>query len=277
MKLAWIRVPGVVAMIAACGADSLAAQAQLPHDATWTLEGSRGGYCIWYLADPDLARKLVPSSTVLAPAGTGAGLPVLLASTIREEPRFAQWIPGAICIGFYQRISSESHTLAEGKENRPVIVATNALAALNAHGVEGATEYLIDFMTDNRSLANAADRIGVDMSGLEYLSRIRMEGGDPNVTITVAGLQINWSGHPIADSSVGKTRSVSFGYGGPKSANWLVQFTATPATSRMIVGNLSVSGGNSLAKALRGSPARAIGPLEKGGTATLAFHAVTRK
>ena len=278
MSVAGTRLLGVLALIVVRGGvGSLAAQAQLRQDATWTLEGARGGYCVWYLADPDLARKLVPATTVLTPAGTGAGLPLLLASTIREEPRFAQWILGSICLGFYQRVSSGDHTLAEGKASHPIIVATNALAAENAHGVAGATAYLLDFMTDNRSLASAADRIGLDMSGIEYLARVRVEGGDPAVTITVAGTVISWSGHTIADSSVGTTQSVSFGYGGPRSANWLIQLESAPASSRLIVGNLSVAGRNTLAKALLASPARAIGPQVSGGTTTLTFHAVTRK
>ena len=274
MTRAGPRLCGLVALLAG-GASALSAQAQVPHDATWALEGSQGGYCIWYLADPAIARKMVPSSAVLTPAGNGDGLPLLLASTIREEPRFSQWIPGSICFGFYQRISAGDHTLAEGKADRPVIIATSTLAAQNAHGVEGATEYLLDLMTNDRNLSSAADRIGVDMEGLEYLARIRVEGGDPAVTITAAGTVISWSGHPLADSSVGTTRSVSFGYGGPRSANWLVRLESAPATSRLIVGDLSVSGRNNLSKALLASPARAMGPEEAGGTTTITFHAVT--
>lgn len=278
MKLAGIPMPGAVALLALLvGAPGLAAQATLPEDATWTLEGSEGGYCIWYLADPAIARKMVPGSTVLTAAGSGAGLPPLLATTIREEPRFAQWIPGSLCFGFYQRVSEGSRTVAEGRPGRPVIVVTSSLASQDARGVEGATEYLIQLLTDNRSLANAADRIGVDMSSVKYLSRIRVEGGDPSVTIDLDGAIISWSGHALAGSSVGKTRSMSFGYGGPKSANWLMTLELAPATSRLIVGNLSISGSNNLAKALRSSPARSIGPQESGGTASATFHSVTRK
>jgi hypothetical protein len=277
MKLAGARISGVVALLLAGGATASAAQAELAQNAVWTLEGSHGGYCIWYLVDPDIARKMVPSSAALTPAGTGAALPALLANTIREEPRFAQWIPGSICFGFYQRVSSGSHTLAEGKPNRPVIVATSSLAAQNAHGVEGAMAYLLDFMTNSPSLATAADRIGEDMSGLEYVTRLRVEGGDPAVTITASGVAFSWSGHPIADSGVGRTRSVSFGYGGPKSANVLIQLESAPMTSRFLVGNLSVEGRNNLAKALLASPVRAIGPEDSGGTTSITFHVGTKK
>lgn len=278
MKLAAPGMSAFVAMLAVIGgAGRLQAQASLPQDASWTLEGSQGGYCISYLADPAIARKMVPGSTMLTPAGNGAGLPPLLASTIREEPRFAQWIPGMLCFGFYQRVSEGSRTIAQGRPGKPVIVVTTSLAAQNAHGAEGATEYLVDFLTDNRNLTSAADRIGVDMANVEYASRLRVEGGDPSVTINIDGTVISWSGHTLADSSVGKTRSVSFGYGGPKSAAWLMKVDLAPASSKLIVGNISVSGSNNLAKALRASPGRSIGPLESGGSVSIMFHAVTRK
>lgn len=276
MRFAGTRIAGGMVLFASCvGAAPLAAQARFA-DVTWTLEGSHDGYCIWYLAEPEVARKLIPGSAVLTPAGTGAGLPSLLASTIKEEPRFADWIPGSICFGFYQRVMADGHVLAAGKGGRPIIIATNAIAVKDARGIPGATEYLLDFMTDNRNLSSAADRFGVDMSGVEYLTRLRVEGGDPAQTITVAGVVISWSGHPLADSSVGKTRSVSFGYGGPKTGNWLVRLESAPATNRQIVGNLSIDGRNTLAKALLASPVRAIGPQDAGGTTTITFHVVTK-
>ncbi len=276
MRFAGARIAGIALFLMAGGRTALTAQASLAQNAVWTLEGSHGGYCIWYLADPAIARKMVPSSAVLTPAGTGANLPPLLTNTIKEEPRFAQWIPGSICVGFYQRVSSGGRALAEARPNRPIIIATSGLAAQNAHNVPGATTYLLDFMTNSSDISSAADRIGEDMSHLEYTNRVRVEGGDPAVTITTSGIVITWSGHSGADSSVGKTRSVSFGYGGPKSANVMVQFEAAPVTSRFLSGNLQIEGRNNLAKALLASPARAIGPEENGGVTTLTFQTGTK-
>ena len=259
------------------GTVPVGAQQPLPNDVAWTLEGAEGGYCIWYLADPLLARKLVPAATSLVPAGTGSDLPILLASTIREEAKFAQWIPGAICLGFYQRVVAAGQTIAEAKPGRPIIIATNSIAAQEAHGVPGANQYLIDLMTNDRGVANAADAIGVDMASLELARRSHLEGDDPNVILTLAGIQITWAGHAIPDSSVGKTRAVSFGYGGQKGAKWLINMETSPQSSRLMVAVLLVAGGNSLANVLKASPVRAIGPEERGGEATLTFHLVTKK
>lgn len=275
MKVA-VTPLGCAAALLALSAGVGRVQAQAPVEVRWSLEGNRGSYCIWYLADPDLARHMVPSNTVLAPAGTGAGLPPLLARTVQDEPRFAQWIPGAICIGAYDRATSGGRTLAQGKANRPVIVATNSLAASAAHGVPAASSYLIDFMTDERSLARAADAAGFGMDGITVITRQQVGADDPRVSIEVAGVQITWSGHAIGDSGVGKTRSVSFGYGNGRGGGWLIQLQSAPASTRLMAGALEVDGRNMLARALKASPVRGIGPEESGGTVTLTFHPATR-
>ena len=156
------------------------------------------------------------------------------------------------------------------------MIATSAIAAQGAHGVPGANQYLLDFMTNDHGVSNAAGDIGLDMTTIEQLSRSRVVGDDPTVTLTFSGVQLFWSGHALADSSVGKTRSVSFGYGGPRSANYQVTLETTPKTSRSMLATIWIDGKNNLAKVLIASPARAIGPQDDNGSATLTFHAVTK-
>ena len=262
-------------MALALGAGRLAGQQ--PADVQWSLEGGHGSYCIWYLADPELARQMVPGGTELTPAGDGAGLAPLLARTVQDEPRFSQWIPGAICISSYDRVTSAGRVLAQSKPNRPVIVATSSLAVKGARGFPTATRYLIDFMTDQRSLARAADGIGVGMSGITVITRTRVGADEPEVLIDVDGVRITWSGHAIGEPSVGKTRSVSFGYASGRVSGWMIDEESTPATARLMAGTLEVDGRNTLARALKASPGRAMGPEESGGTVVLSFHPGTRK
>jgi hypothetical protein len=251
--------------------------AQLPKDQAWTLEGGSGNYCIWYLAEPEQAKKLVSSSTSLLPAGSGSDLPLDLAAVIKEEPKFAQWIPASICLGFYQRVSLGSRVIAEGKPGRPIIVATHSLAAQAAYRVPGANQYLLDFMTNDNRVSGAADDIGVDMSKIELTQRTRLEGADPTVTVSLSDVLINWTGHTVADSSVGKTRSMSFGYGGPKNSGWLITRESSPRSEKMILAVLWVEGRNKLANLLKSSPVRSIGPMENGGSASISFHAVAHQ
>ena len=264
-----------LALLGAAVAPRLSAQETVA--LRWALEDNQGSYCIWYLADPDLARQMVPTGTDLSPAGSGAGLPTLLARTIRDEPRFNLWIPGAICIGAYRRVTADGRTIAEAKEGRPIIIATSYLAAHDPHGVAGATSLLLAFMTDKRQVARASESAGLDMSGISVVTRQQVGADDPKVTISVDGVEIVWTGHAIGDSGVGKTRSVSFGYATNRSASWLIGLDSRPTSTRLMAGILEVEGRNTLARALKASPVRGMGPEESGGSVTLTFHKETRK
>lgn len=277
MSSAGAVIHRALTLVVFCAAGATRATAQTPKEAHWSLEGNHGGYCIWYLADPQLAKDLVPDNTVLTPAGNGAGLPAFLMRTVQDEPRFAQWIPATICIGYYDRVTANGATIAQGKGDRLVIVATSALAAEGARGIHGATNYLVDFMTNDRAVARAAENVGFTMGGIDVMSRAADEGQDPELTIRFDGVAITWSGHAIGDSGVGKTRSVSFGYAGARTTNWLIQLETTPATDRLMAGALQVVGRNTLAKALKTSPGRSIGPQESGGTTTLTFQSASKR
>jgi hypothetical protein len=98
---------------------------------------------------------------------------------------------------------------------------------------------------------------------------------DPTVSITVDNVVISWSGHPTGDPSVGTTRSLSFGYVGNHDSRWKAELLSAPDSSQGLVGALEVAGRNSLAKALKSSPIRAIGRAEYGGSVTLTFQRVT--
>lgn len=250
--------------------------AQTPSSVEWTLSGARGGYCIWYLADSATVRQFVPKRVTLTSAADGATLTPFLARTVQDEPRFASWIPGSICLHFYSQISRDGKTLAAARAGHVLVMATNAVAARDADGVAGATSYLVNFMTDDGSLQRAAQDVGVDMDKVSVATRVGSEGGDSDVVIELAGVVINWTGHPSGEPSVGTTHSMSFGYAGARTVKWLLRLDQAPAASRLMVGSLQINGKNALATALKASPVRDIGPEESGGSATLTFQSAPK-
>lgn len=246
--------------------------AQTPSSVQWTLSGASGSYCVWYLADSTTVRQFVPKRVTLTAAGDGATLTPFLARTVQDEPRFASWIPGSICLHFYREITNGDKKIAAAKPGHMLVLATNAVAARDADGVTGAASYLVGFMTDDRSVQKAAQDVGLDMDKISVTTRVGTEGGDSDVVIELAGVVLNWTGHPSGEPSVGTTHSMSFGYAGARTVRWLVQLDQTPATSRLMVGSLQINGRNALATALKASPVRDIGPETSGGTVTLTFH-----
>lgn len=237
----------------------------------WTLTDARGGFCVWYLAEPELARELVPKETVLRPAGDGAGLPTSVARVIQDEPRFAAWIPAAICVNLYRQVAADGKALVTAKDEEPILVMTHSLAATSPRGVSGADHYLVELGTDRGSLARAAELLGARSFDRSVTIRKDPEGGDDEIELKVGKTKIFWQGHQTGASRVGTTRSMSFGYAGLRTTTWHVGFEGAPTETFLMVGALRVEGKDDLGKALRASPIRAVGPLEHGGQATLTF------
>lgn len=238
---------------------------------TWELDDSRGSFCVWYLADPAMAPDLAPKGTVFAPAGAGEGLPPAVARLVRDEPQFGSWIPASICVGLYGKVTVDGEVAAQAKGDRPVLVMTHSIAAAAPRGQEGAGYFLLELSTDNGTLARVAEDIGLQVERREVTRVPDREGGDDAWHFQVEKAKLLWSGHPTGEPSVESTRMMSFGLVGRRTSSWLLEAKATPDTTRLLVGQLRVEGKDDLAKALKASPIRAVGPLEQGGRSIWQF------
>ncbi len=238
----------------------------------WTLHDARGGFCIWYLADPELVREIIPKDvTTQAASGVGSGLPPALARVIQDEPRFASWIPGAICVGVYASASVDGKEVVAAKGGDRVTVVTHSLAAVDPRGIPGAGHYLIDLGTDRGSLARAGELAGIKTSDRSVDINKVPDSDDDEVEVKIGKAKIHWQGHPTGVSRVDSTRSMSFGYAGLRLSSWEVQVEAAPMEVQAVVGALRIEGKDDLSRVLRASPIRYVGPIERGGVTTFRF------
>lgn len=244
----------------------LTAAAQIEaKSSTWQLDDSRGSFCVWYLADPSMAPDLAPRGTVFAPAGAGTGLPAAVARLVRDEPQFGSWIPAALCVGLYGKVTVDGAVAAQAKGDRPVLVMTHAIAAMGPRGQEGAGYLLLELATDNGTLGRVAEDVGLRVERRE-VTRVRSnDGGDDAWQFQMKKAKLLWSGHPTGYPRVEPTQAMSFGLAGMRTTSWLLESKSAPDTVRLLVGQLRVEGKDDLAKALKASPIRAVGPLEQGG------------
>jgi hypothetical protein len=236
-----------------------------------TLTDARGGYCISYLVDPAVAVGLAPEGATLAPAGKGAGLSPFLVRVIQDEPQFAAWIPAAICIGRYASAALDGREVARAKGDKAITVITSWVSVVDPMGVEGATAALLDLSVDESRVQRPLQDFGVRIDE-RALELVPGENGDTQIDLKLGKTRISWVGHPTGDPRVGSTQSMSFGYGGQRNSIWRVTSAVTPGETRLMVGALRVEGKDALAKALKSSPIRAVGPLESGGSAEFVFH-----
>ena len=236
-----------------------------------TLSEARGGFCISYLADPAVAVGLAPEGAVLAPAGKGAGLSPFLVRVIQDEPQFAAWIPAAVCIGHYTSAALDGKEVARAKGDRAITIVTSWIGVVNPLGVAGATAVLLELSLNETRVLRPLVEIGVN-AGDRSVEIRPGENGDSDVELKLGKTWISWVGHPTGDPRVGSTQAMSFGYAGQRKSLWLVTASMAPAETRLMVGALRVVGKDALAKALKSSPIRAVGPLESGGSAEFLFH-----
>lgn len=237
----------------------------------WRWVDAESVFCVWYLADPEVAAELVPPDIRLRPASATASVPEVLLRIVQDEPRFAEWIPGMFCVGRYSAVAADGIPAGTMDKGRPMLLTLSALAAASAYGQDAGWQ-LTQIGLDAgrlRQVANDA-RIGGEQARIR--DRTGLAGEDTQWELAIEGVKLIWSGHTSGAARVGSTRSMSFGYAGSQNSMWLVEFRNAPSEEQSQVGALRIEGDSPLARALKSSPMRTVGPLGRGGETTLSFR-----
>lgn len=263
-----IRTAVTVSVMLSSLAGALAAQEK---EIRLTLSEARGGYCISYLIDPAIATELAPAGSTLAPAGKGTGVSPFLARVIQDEPQFAAWIPAAVCVGRYGAAAIDGREVSRAKADKAITVITSWVAVTDPLGVSDAGAVLLNVSASESRVLRPLQEFGIPADERNPVI-LPAEGDDTQLDLKLEKTKISWIGHPTGDPSVSSTQPMSFGYAGARNSTWRVTSTTTGGESRLMVGALRVEGKDILAKALKSSPIRAVGPQFTGGTTELLFH-----
>lgn len=262
-RRAWL---GLLALLATPAA--LAAQAD---EQLWRFVDAQGGFCVWYLADPAVAHEVVPAGTPLRPASATAALPEVLLRLVQDEPRFAEWVPGVVCLGLFTTAAADGEPVGSMRPGRPLVLTLHALAAASPYGQDAGWQ-LASVGLRAGSLDRVAERGWIAVGEPDYRVRAGLEGEDDQWELSFDGIKLNWTGHPTGEPRVASTRLMSFGYAGNRNSTWLVELRSAPATEQNQLGALRVEGRNPLATLLKSSPIRTVGPLASGGELTMTFR-----
>jgi hypothetical protein len=269
------RVEATLLAIAATALLAAPAGAQA-NEQLWRFVDGQGGFCLWYLSDPELAPAMVPPGTLVRTAAQTDGLPEILVRITQDEPRFGEWIPGVICVGLHAAVASDGIAAARMEDGPPVLVTLSAVAADRPLGVDGGwllTEIGLDAGRLDRTAADAWIRT----DDRELRVRSGLEGEDDQWELRFDGLRLFWQGHPGGEVRVGSTRSMSFGYAGNRNSVWTIEVRTAPERVQPQFGSLRVEGKSPLAQALKSSPIRSVGALEFGGEMTISFRRVVQQ
>jgi hypothetical protein len=257
-----------------CGAPApLGAQARSEgrEGPVWTLEGLRTGQCVRFLLDPTVARRALHDGTRLLPASRDETLHPALRSVIDGQPEFAAWTPSALCL-YYGDVLNLGGRRFGGKDPRKRQMIGLWTVAASEPGSGARRDVVLDFFGVGGGLVQAAGYGKVKLSEAQS-SVSKVPGTDNDLyEVKIGKTRLTWNGRAVGDSTrVGQPIQESWLAKGTSGMVWRVHATLKPEWSRPMVGMLRVEGKDDLAKALKASPIRFVGPLYQGGGGELRF------
>jgi hypothetical protein len=262
-----------VALASCWGAPSVAGQSETDHEESraWTLQGLRTGYCVRFLIAPEAASRKLKDGFQLIRADQDANLHPALRQTIQHQPEFASWSPSSLCFYFTEAVQVGERRVVEKDTRKSQMIAVWTLGTVEQRA-RVRRDLALDLYGNRGSLIRAAQQSGVRLREAETSVAERADTTTDVYSVKLQKAVLIWRGRPAGDSTrVEQPIRESWSVPGLRTGVWTTQLTMRPAWSQPLVGALTVEGKGDLAKALKGSPIRFVGPLYHGGSGELRF------
>jgi hypothetical protein len=262
-----------VALATCWGAASLAAQSDPDqrNSRAWDFQGLRTGYCVRFLIEPRAASRKLKDGFRLLRADQDSNLHPALRQTIQHQPEFAAWAPSGLCFYFTDAMQVGERRVAEKDKRKSQMIGVWTLATVEqTAGVR--RDLALELYGNRGSLIRAAQQEGVRLREAETSVAERADTTTDIYRVKLEKALLVWRGRPAGDSTrVEQPVRESWSVPGLRTGVWKAQLAMSPAWSRPLVGALTVEGKGDLAKALKASPIRFVGPLYHGGGGKLHF------
>ena len=236
----------------------------------WTLEGLQAGQCVRFLMEPGTAAKqLRPSSRPLR-ADQDSTLHLTLRSVVDQQPEFASWAPASLCLYYSDAIRTGARRHGSKDPRKRQMLGVWAIAATEQGGSR--RDLVLELFGASGELAHSAEQAKVKLREARSSRSKPAQRENDVYDVRVGKTRLIWNGRATGDSTrvEGPLRELWLTKGA-SGTMWRVQTTLQPTWMRPLVGVLTVEGKDDLAKALKASPTRFVGPLYFGGSAELRF------
>lgn len=237
----------------------------------WTLEGLSAGQCVHFLMEPGVARKQVRNEVRLLRADQVKSLHPAIGSVIEGQPEFASWTPSSLCLFYLDAVHLGRRRYGDKDPRKRQMIGVWTLAGAEQGG--GARrDFVLDLSATRGDLVRAAGLAKVKFRNAQSKMSREAATGNDVYEIRIGKTRLVWNGRAAGDSTrVEQPLQESWLAKGSSGTVWRISATFAPAWSRSLVGVLSVEGKDDLAKALKASPTRFVGPLYFGGGGELRF------
>ncbi len=243
----------------------------------WRLETLHRGFCVQFLiAGATLARELPEGSRPL-PASRVSGLDPALQSVVEGQPEYAAWTPSDLCIFYFEAVDARGQRVHDDDPSKAPMLAFWTVAAVDSASASR-RDLALEVVTNNGRLERSGRLIGLEIS-TERSSVAPVppdEDGVPSgldrYRFRVRGTQFIWDGRRAVDSARVEAPLAREWRQVGRRGDWVTgKLTLAPGWSGAMIGSLKVEGKDDLAKMLKASPIRFVGPAYYGGVGSFEF------
>ncbi len=265
-------------LVFASGASPARAQGSNRKEAeVWRLETLHQGFCVQFLvAGATLAREL-PEATRPLPASRASDLHPALRSVVDGQPEYAAWTPSNLCLFYFEAVDARGQRVHDDNPLKAPMLALWTVAAVDSQS--GSRQDLaLEVLTNSGRLERSGSlgdlEINTARSSVAPVppDEEGVPSGLDRYRLRIRGTQLIWDGRPGVDSARVDAPLAREWRVARRRGGWMPgKLTLAPVWSRAMIGSLKVEGKDDLAKMLKASPIRFVGPAYYGGAGVFEF------
>ena len=243
---------------------------------SWQLNNLRARWCVYFLVDSLTAEKKLPGNYRPRPARDFPGLSPAITRLIHDEPTYAAWIPAQFCSSHFDRARVDDQQVGDSAavlEDSQVLSTWLIGASPAADSTSGrATYFIAALRSNNWRLLRQAELWALRGDRLEATVGKVPESTEDLFQVRIGRTVVTWEGH-LAGDSAWAPPAVEESWYTDSSRNSRITGLASfrPDSAQSIAGTLRIVGKDDLAKSLRASPIRMVGPMMWGGGGKIDF------
>ncbi len=245
--------------------------------AVWRLADLRKGFCVQFLVEPGKLSRRLPEGSRLLPAGQVGELTPALKTVVEGQPEFAAWTPSHLCLFYLSEVNAAGRQVRDRNPSKAPVLGLWTVAAGGA-AAGSRRDVALEVFTNSGTLEDAGRAAGLEIDRIRSsVGKVPpddegVSSGADRYEFRIGKAQLVWDGMPGADSAPPEAPLARQWQAPGRRGGWFRGSHSLSAEwTRAMIGSLKVEGDDELARLLKASPIRFVGPVYQGGAGSFQF------
>jgi hypothetical protein len=222
------------------------------------------------------AEKKLPGGYRPRSAQDFPGLSPAISRLIHDEPTYGSWIPAQRCTSHFDRALVDERPVGDSAASldkaQALITWVIGAGGPSVESQGQATYYVVELRSDNWRLLRQGEIWALRGERAEPTVGKVPESTEDLYQVRIGRTVVTWEGHLAGDSaSAGAPIQESWYTTSMRNSRIRAQAVFSPESAQSVAGTLRIVGKDDLAKSLRASPIRMVGPMMWGGGGSIQF------